>query len=161
MQSFHTPLIALTTVAAVAVILTPMLPDAIPQRQTTQADTMLVAMLSGSENVGRAGPPAAMGHATINLRPMSSEVCYNVVIKGITGNAVHIHKAPKGQNGPVSVPFTAPKDTITTGCAKVDATTMTDIGSNPTMFYVNVHTTEFPQGAIRGQLGKPLGRGGH
>ena len=126
----------------------------------TRADTMFVATLSSTEIVGRAGPPGASGNATINLRPMTNEVCYRVVIHGITATAAHIHKAPKGETGPVSVPFSTPRDTTSTGCTKVDAMVLTDIGVNPTNYYVNVHTAAFPGGAIRGQLAKPLAGGG-
>jgi hypothetical protein len=132
--------------------------DARPSQQLAQADTVLVATLTSTEQVGRAGPPRATGNAVINLKPMTNEVCYNVIIRGMTGTAAHIHKAARGQNGPVSVPFNTPKDSTSTGCAKVDAMLLTDLGTNPTMYYVNVHSAEFPQGAIRGQLGKPLGR---
>jgi hypothetical protein len=131
-----------------------------PQQQLTQADTILVATLTSTEQVGRAGPPRGTGTATINLRPMTNEVCYNVVIRGITGTGAHIHKAARGENGPVAVPFEAPKDSTTKGCAKFTAKLLSEIGTNPTGFYVNVHTADFPQGAIRGQLGKPLGRSG-
>ncbi len=162
MQSLFGPIVgvaaALTIVVGGTSIPTNPLSD--PERGSTQAETMLVATLTSTELVGRAGPPNATGSVVINLRPITNEVCYNVVTRGITGTAAHIHKGAKGSSGPVSVPFTAPKDGATAGCAKVDAPLLTDIGTNPTNYHVNVHTTEFPQGAIRGQLGKPLGRSG-
>ena len=140
---------------------TPSNPDGSQGRSLAQADTSLIATLTSTEQVGRAGPPRGTGAATLSLRPITNEVCYNVIIRGITGTAAHIHKGAKGENGPVAVPFAAPKDSTSTGCAKVEAMLLTDIGTNPTAYYINVHTADFPQGAIRGQLGKPLGgRGG-
>ena len=38
-------------------------------------------------------------------------------------------------------------------CSRVAATLIDEILANPAGFYVNVHTTEHPAGAIRAQLG--------
>jgi hypothetical protein len=39
------------------------------------------------------------------------------------------------------------------GCTTADRRLVKDIRNNPSGFYVNVHTVEYPGGAIRGQLG--------
>ena len=38
--------------------------------------------------------------------------------------------------------------------ASMASTTGADICADPSGYYVNYHSTEFPAGAIRGQLGK-------
>ena len=126
------------------------------QRRTQQSDTLLRATLTGEETGGR-GSPRGTGEAVVTLRTTSREVCYNLVIRGIRATQAHIHRAPKGQDGPVAVPFTPPKDSVSAGCARVDSAVVSDIQINPTNYYVNVHTAEFPQGAIRGQLARPIG----
>jgi hypothetical protein len=52
----------------------------------------------------------------------------------------------------VVVPFTARADGSSSGCTTSTAATVNDILANPPGFYVNVHTTEHPAGAIRAQL---------
>ena len=39
------------------------------------------------------------------------------------------------------------------GCATADRALVKEILQNPAGFYVNVHTSDFPAGAVRGQLG--------
>ncbi len=39
------------------------------------------------------------------------------------------------------------------GCVSADPVLIGQIIANPAGYYVNVHTTEFPAGAVRGQLG--------
>ena len=66
----------------------------------------------------------------------------------------HIHKGPAGVAGPVVVPLNAPENGFSKGCASVAAETINAILASPAEYYVNVHTTAHPAGAIRGQLAK-------
>jgi hypothetical protein len=66
----------------------------------------------------------------------------------------HIHKAPAGANGPVAVPFTAPTNGASEGCATVAPDVAAAIAADPAGYYVNVHNAAFPGGAVRGQLAK-------
>jgi predicted small secreted protein len=102
-----------------------------------------------------AGDPVATGTATVRLRAGQGQVCYKIAASNLGGPAVasHIHKGDTGVAGPVVIPFTTPgADGKSAGCAGVARTLVAQILADPGSFYVNVHTGEFPAGAIRGQL---------
>lgn len=102
------------------------------------------------------GDPDGAGTALVTLNHGQGEVCWSLSVTNLTlpATASHIHQAPPGVRGPIVV-FLSPPDAsgTATGCrAGVDRDLMRDILQNPDSYYVNVHTTDFPPGAIRGQL---------
>lgn len=86
-------------------------------------------------------------------------------VAGKTGMA-HIHRGVEGVNGPIVANLAFPvggdaADCLTEGeagkfpllgAAGEPASIVQDILANPAGYYVNVHTGEYPAGAIRGQL---------
>jgi CHRD domain-containing protein len=71
----------------------------------------------------------------------------------ITLDEANIHEGAKGVAGGIVVTLSAPPDPFKTeGCVTADAAVITRIKTQPTNFYVNIHNTEFPNGAVRGQL---------
>jgi hypothetical protein len=72
----------------------------------------------------------------------------------------HIHRGKKGKNGPVVVEFFADANGLPAGIngiagtGKASASVASGIKHNPKNWYVNLHTGEFPGGAVRGQLHK-------
>lgn len=70
----------------------------------------------------------------------------------------HIHRGVKGKNGPVRVPFFADGNGLPasiTGIAgevPIKADLAQRIRKNPQNWYANLHTGQFPGGAVRGQL---------
>jgi hypothetical protein len=100
--------------------------------------------------------PNAKGTAVVRIRKDAGLVCYRLTAQNVTlpTIAAHIHRGGAGVNGPVVVPFTAPGASGTSdGCATATPALIDEIIANPAGFYVNVHTTEHPAGAIRQQLG--------
>jgi hypothetical protein len=100
--------------------------------------------------------PNATGTAVVRVRKDAGQVCYRLHAENITLPAVaaHIHRGGPTVNGPVVVPFQAPGATGNAdGCSPATGSLIDEILANPANFYVNVHTTEHPAGAMRGQLG--------
>jgi len=112
----------------------------------------LVARLSGAAEVPPADPDGS-GVANISIDTVTNQICWTISVGGI-GDPVmaHIHEGVVGANGPVRVPLFPPLPLPNSSGCITDATYAPLIAANPAGFYVNVHTTEFPSGAIRGQL---------
>jgi hypothetical protein len=71
----------------------------------------------------------------------------------LPSTAAHIHKGDANTAGPVVIPFTAPAaNGQSSACVTADVALLTDLVANPANYYSNVHTTQFPGGAVRGQL---------
>ena len=118
------------------------------------ANPIIQAHLTGANEVN-GGDPDGSGDATISLSPGGSELCFNIVVTGLAATTgAHIHRGVAGVNGPIVVALTAPVNGSSTGCVPVDSKLLKEIQQHPDQFYVNVHTTEYPGGAIRGQLSK-------
>jgi hypothetical protein len=118
----------------------------------------LHAPMNGANEAPGPGDPDGTGYARFLLSHQAGEVCYALAVQDITLPAVgaHIHRAPAGSAGPIVVPLTAPDASgMSSGCVKVDHALMNEILANPSAFYVNVHTTDFRPGAVRGQLSAP------
>jgi hypothetical protein len=96
------------------------------------------------------------GTASVVVNPGAMTVCYEITVTlDPPPSAAHIHRGEAGANGPVVVPFETPATGSASGCAQgVDGALITDLVGNPAGFYVNVHNSAFPGGAIRGQLGQ-------
>jgi hypothetical protein len=92
------------------------------------------------------------GSATVTIRLGKGELCYTLTVSGVTNvTAAHIHR---GSTSAVVVPLTAPTSGTSSGCVSVDKTLLQEILDKPGAFYVNVHTTAFPDGQVRGDLTK-------
>ncbi|MFF8713964.1 CHRD domain-containing protein [Streptomyces sp. NPDC015184] len=121
----------------------------------------LRALADGGQEVpagdpGKAGDPD--GHSTTFLHPRTDRVDYSMAWVNIGAPlAGHIHEGVLGENGDVRIPLfvsPVPKNVfaISGSVAVPDAETIARIKGSPTGFYANVHTREFPDGAVRGQL---------
>ena len=111
------------------------------------------AELTGAQQVG-SGDPDGYATAEVSVADNLDEVCYEVKsLRGIGPvTAAHIHRGAMGVNGPPVVPLTMAEDGGIKGCTSVAEEIQDAIENNPAGFYVNIHTQEYPNGAIRGQL---------
>src|SRR5205814_3665598 len=123
----------------------------------------LAGVLDGTQEVPVANGPAVGdpdGHAGSFVRAHDGTVDFAFTWSGIGAPTNgHLHAGAAGVNGPVAVPlFAAPAGlpASITGVAgsahgvKPDLTRQ--IARHPSDFYANLHTAEFPGGAVRGQL---------
>jgi len=93
------------------------------------------------------------GQVTVVVDPPKGTACYLMNITGLEGvTAAHIHVGGPGENGRPVVPLETPEGGTAGGCAQVTPEVSAALLANPGGYYVNVHTSAFPQGEIRGQL---------
>jgi hypothetical protein len=136
-------------VAALAIAL-PLLPAG----GTTTTTTELAAEMDGQQEVPPADPNG-VGDAFVFGSPTDPRaLCYVLIVDRIgTATVAHIHRGEVGVVGPPVVDLRAPRDGDAAACVQTRARLVARIMANPQNFYVNVHNTRFPDGAIRGQLG--------
>jgi hypothetical protein len=123
----------------------------------------LSTTLSAEEEVEEIASDAT-GTARVELNQGLAAICWEITGTNLEGSvaAAHIHEAPAGANGSVVVgffgpptSFPAPSSLPADGCVEnVSQRLIKGIRQNPEGFYVNVHTTAFPGGEMRGQLSK-------
>jgi hypothetical protein len=150
--------LALLTAAATA--LTLVLPSvAFAPRQP------LFAALNGQNEVnaeGEGGVGDGNGGGSFSAVIDGRELCYGLAVRDI-GNptAAHIHRGGRNTAGPIVVPLdslpTSGDPGSSAGCTELSRSLVRQIRRNPVRFYVNVHNSAYPDGAIRGQL---FSRGG-
>jgi hypothetical protein len=118
---------------------------------------LFTTTLTGAAEVPGPGDPDGSGTASLRLNPGQEEVCFELSVSNIAlpATGAHIHVGTADVAGPVVVPLTAPDVSGTSsGCVSADRELIKSIIQNPEEYYVNVHNTEFPPGAVRGQLSK-------
>lgn len=117
------------------------------------------ATLNGASEV----PPnasTATGTATGSYNKTTKILTVYVTYSGITPNGGHIHVGDVGVSGPIVFPFTDLMSPINYTSPALTATQETDLLANH--YYVNLHSTTYSSGEIRGQLitSNPGGGGG-
>ena len=108
----------------------------------------------------------------IDNDPGRTTLCYVLTVEKIAEldqaplagvRMAHIHRGAPGENGPVVANLAWPLDGESADCLRegdtrggnpvyVNGGSAAEILSNPEGFYVNVHNSEYPAGAVRGQL---------
>ena len=109
--------------------------------------------------------PDGSGVAIVRVDPDRDRVCYTIVVRNIgepvepaSGlGAAHIHVLPTGAIAvDLDAVFRAAgrSDTyVANDCVDAESATIDALLANPASYYVNVHTVEFPGGAVQGSLG--------
>jgi CHRD domain len=120
----------------------------------------LFAALNGANEVnaeGEKGVGDRDGGGSFTAIIKGGELCYGLAVKDIENpTAAHIHRGGPNTAGDIVVPLdslpTSGDSGSSAGCTDVSRRLVRQIRRNPRRFYVNVHTADFPEGAVRGQL---------
>ena len=118
----------------------------------------LYAELFGENEVPGPGDEDGYGVTLVSIDPATAAICYEVAVANITlpAAAMHIHQGDAGVAGDVVVPFATVPDAsgMASECFYLfdRMELFNEIVTEPARFYVNVHTEDFPDGAVRGQL---------
>ena len=146
------PLRSLTAIAVLAAVLLLAAP-------ASGAVKRLQANLSGAQETAPGGDPNGTGTAKLRLNRAERRVCFTIRVRNIDDVvAAHIHRGRRGVAGGIVVELIGGPEPGTrfTGCTNgVAKRLIGKVLRRPRRYYVNVHTTAFPGGAVRGQLRKP------
>lgn len=109
--------------------------------------------LLGANEVHQASTSGS-GTAEITFSDELTRVCWDLNdLQGlgpITG--AHIHRGAAGVDGPVVLPLARATEGGWRGCSSETGWVQQAFDEGLSNYYVNVHTAEYPRGAIRGQL---------
>jgi hypothetical protein len=127
--------------------------------------------LTGEAEVPGPGDDDGFGTAKLRVHDDEERVCFRLRWKNLDPViAAHIHVGAEDEAGPIVVTLLMAGETglvtLPSTWTRLRACTeefsppegvsvadlLADIKDNPENYYVNVHTTTFPAGAIRGQL---------
>lgn len=145
------------TMALIALFVVALAVPALSQagRNTTEVE----AKLKGKNEVPGPGATKGGGEIQVFLKPTQKKVCFTLELKKLDPVvAGHIHKGAEDVAGPVKVPLFEDAAGINgtgsyEGCVKkVKKKLIKKIAATPEKFYVNIHSMDFPDGAVRGQL---------
>lgn len=140
------------------------------QAAPASAQEVMMAMLTGGEETPQPGIlTGATGQATVTVDAANRQVIVELQIQnlGNASTAGHIHIGPRGVAGPVVLDFTFPSGRTgdfgllfrlgqsafrarpEIGIATIDDAIQAILNGNA---YVNVHSSAFPGGEVRGQI---------
>lgn len=117
----------------------------------------LTAELTGAQEAPGPGSPTGSGSGSMTFDDVTNVFSWVIEYSGLPPGediAAHFHLAPPGVAGPVVI-------ALPVGSPIIGSFDFDDFGADAAtreaqllsgLFYVNVHTVQFPAGAIRGQV---------
>jgi len=119
---------------------------------TALAATHFRAVLNG-DNVPGAADTDGWGRARIGIHHATHELCTDLEVRSIGRvTSAEIYRGGPGAAGEPVSRIERPDDDDSWDCKQIGEALAQEIESNPSAFYVEIRTEEFPNGAIRGQL---------
>ena len=126
---------------------------------SSQDTTMFGGSMSGDREAPGPGDEDGRGAFLITLDDSRTQLTFDVVVEGIgtSFTGAHIHTGTEGVPGGVLVTLMSSThqfmDGRLSGTITIPAEVGMAIAASPESHYVNVHTSQFTGGAVRGQLG--------
>lgn len=113
----------------------------------------LIATLTGAAETG-GGDADGAGGFKAEADDETGDFCFTLwAEKTAKPTMAHVHEGAAGADGkPVGTLEMTGKDSD--ACIALEPELIKKIVATPDAYYVNVHTADFPKGAIRGQLAK-------
>jgi hypothetical protein len=122
-------------------------------------DKVFFAVMTGAKEVdvsGQQGTGDSNGRGSFSATLDGRQLCYGIQVKNINNPvAAHIHRGGPDVAGPVVKPLKQPAQGdpgASSACVKLSRSLASGLKANPGNFYVNVHTADLQNGAVRGQL---------
>jgi hypothetical protein len=122
-------------------------------------DSALFAVLTGAKEVdatGAKGNGDRNGRGSFSATLDGRQLCYGIQVKNIGDpGAAHIHRGGRNVAGPVVQELEHPTSGdpgASSACVRLSRSLARELRRHPKRYYVNVHNTAFPNGAVRGQL---------
>lgn len=116
---------------------------------------VLSSVMTGEQEVP-AAVTGAIGSGTLSVDPVSSAVTGSIVIDGLNASAAHVHIGDAGVSGPVIVPLVQGTPGVWSVPAGSVLTGEQVLAYRSGGLYFNAHTAAYPNGEIRGQIGRDV-----
>jgi CHRD domain len=116
------------------------------------ADAVKLAAVLAGANETAPGDPDGAGSFSAEIDTASGDFCYVLSADKIAKpTAAHLHTGAAGSDGAplTALEVTGPNSDM---CIALEPDVLKPIVANPAGYYINVHTADFPAGAVRGQL---------
>jgi len=153
MKPFTALLAVSTAAAALAACATTAAGSGAAAANADHTGTPLVATLDGKAEVPGPGDANGNGEFSGWFDASKGRICYTLGVGSLASPTMaHIHRGDAQTAGPVVVALANPVHDISDTCTPAAPALISEIVANPSAFYVNVHTTQYPKGAIRAQL---------
>ena len=121
-------------------------------------DRAIFAVMTGAKEVDVNGEHHGdrNGRGSFSATLDGRQLCYGIQVKNINDPvAAHIHRGGKDVAGPVVQPLEQPATGdpgASSACIRISRSLARGLRRDPSRYYVNVHTADLPNGAVRGQL---------
>jgi hypothetical protein len=122
-------------------------------------DRALFAVMNGAKEVdatGQKGVGDPDGRGSFSATLDGRTLCYGIQVKNIEDPvASHIHRGGRNVAGGIVQDLVPPESGdpgSSSACVRLSRSLTRELKASPRRFYVNVHTADYPGGAVRGQL---------
>jgi PKD repeat protein len=116
------------------------------------APSALAGTLNGDREVGDPGDPDGEGFATVIFDDREAHFYFHAM-NTLEPSAAHVHRGNASENGSIAIdPSATFNQGVAVASVEVDDDLAREILASPHNFYFNIHNSEFPAGAVRGQL---------